>query len=64
MEDVYILPVGFRTVEVDKTRFLINKKPFYFKGVNMHEDSDVRKPRNNIKIKKYYTSLREHFIQV
>ena len=39
--DVYTLPVGFRTVKVTKTQFLINGKPFYFKGFNMHEDSEV-----------------------
>ncbi|CAN9501606.1 unnamed protein product [Ophioblennius macclurei] len=41
-EDVYTLPVGIRTVEVTGTKFLINKKPFYFHGVNKHEDSDLR----------------------
>ncbi|XP_028396495.1 beta-glucuronidase-like isoform X2 [Dendronephthya gigantea] len=40
--DVYNLPVGFRTVKVDETQFLVNDKPFYFKGFNMHEDSDIR----------------------
>ncbi|XP_046840299.1 beta-glucuronidase-like [Xenia sp. Carnegie-2017] len=40
--DVYRLPVGFRTVKVEKTKFLINHKPFYFKGFGMHEDSDIR----------------------
>ncbi|KAG9339764.1 hypothetical protein JZ751_022430 [Albula glossodonta] len=41
-EDFYTLPVGVRTVQVTKTQFLINNKPFYFHGVNKHEDSDVR----------------------
>lgn len=40
-EDVYTLPVGIRTVNVSSTQFLINKKPFYFHGVNKHEDYDV-----------------------
>ncbi|CAB3988295.1 Beta-glucuronidase [Paramuricea clavata] len=40
--DVYKLPVGFRTVKVTSTQFLINGKPFYFKGFNMHEDSEIR----------------------
>ena len=40
--DVYSLLVGFRTVKVTKTQFLINGKPFYFKGFNMHEDSEIR----------------------
>lgn len=39
--DVYRLPVGIRTVKVDGTKFLINNKPFYFKGVGKHEDADV-----------------------
>nr|XP_020456270.1 beta-glucuronidase isoform X2 [Monopterus albus] len=41
-EDVYTLTVGIRTVSVTSTQFLINKKPFYFHGVNKHEDSDIR----------------------
>ncbi|KAJ8266339.1 hypothetical protein GJAV_G00129260 [Gymnothorax javanicus] len=41
-EDFYTLPVGIRTVQVTKTQFLINNKPFYFQGVNKHEDSDLR----------------------
>jgi beta-glucuronidase len=40
--DVYPLPVGVRTVEVDGTRFLINGEPFYFKGFGKHEDAAVR----------------------
>ncbi|KAK0136469.1 Beta-glucuronidase [Merluccius polli] len=42
LEDVYTLPVGIRTVKVTSTQFLINNKPFYFHGVNKHEDSDLR----------------------
>uniref|UniRef100_A0A8C1WPF0 Glucuronidase, beta n=1 Tax=Cyprinus carpio TaxID=7962 RepID=A0A8C1WPF0_CYPCA len=40
--DVYTLPVGIRTVKVTSTQFLINNKPFYFHGVNKHEDADIR----------------------
>jgi beta-glucuronidase len=40
--DVYRLPVGIRTVEVDGARFLINGEPFYFKGFGKHEDAAVR----------------------
>lgn len=40
--DFYTLPVGIRTVAVTQNRFLINGKPFYFHGVNKHEDADVR----------------------
>jgi beta-glucuronidase len=40
--DVYPLPVGVRTVEVDGARFLINGEPFYFKGFGKHEDAAVR----------------------
>lgn len=42
LEDVYYLPVGIRTVKVEGTSFLINDKPFYFKGFGKHEDADVR----------------------
>lgn len=38
-EDVYELPYGLRTVKVEGTKFLINGKPFYFKGYGKHEDS-------------------------
>ncbi|MEQ2283575.1 hypothetical protein AMECASPLE_012801 [Ameca splendens] len=41
-EDVYALPVGIRTVNVTSNQFLINNKPFYFHGVNKHEDADIR----------------------
>ncbi|XP_069766937.1 beta-glucuronidase isoform X2 [Narcine bancroftii] len=41
-EDFYTLAVGIRKVQVTKTQFLINGKPFYFHGVNKHEDSDMR----------------------
>ncbi len=39
--DEYILPVGVRSVEVKGKQFLINNKPFYFKGFGKHEDSHV-----------------------
>ncbi|XP_027717700.1 beta-glucuronidase isoform X1 [Vombatus ursinus] len=42
VSDVYTLPVGIRTVEVVHNQFLINGKPFYFHGVNKHEDADIR----------------------
>jgi len=42
LEDSYRLPVGIRTVKVDGKQFLINGKPFYFKGFGKHEDSDLR----------------------
>ncbi len=38
-DDEYILPFGIRTVEVKGTKFLINGKPFYFKGYGRHEDT-------------------------
>lgn len=37
--DVYEQAFGVRTVEVRGTQFLINGKPFYFKGFGKHEDS-------------------------
>ena len=39
--DTYRLPVGIRTVRVTDKQFLINDQPFYFHGVNKHEDADV-----------------------
>lgn len=39
--DVYEQPFGVRTVEVRDGKFLINNKPFYFKGFGKHEDSPV-----------------------
>ena len=38
-DDVYELPYGVRTVAVKGNRFLINGRPFYFKGYGKHEDS-------------------------
>lgn len=37
--DAYTLPYGIRTVRVDGIRFLINERPFYFKGYGKHEDT-------------------------
>ena len=37
--DVYRQAFGVRTIEVSGTKFLINGKPFYFKGFGKHEDS-------------------------
>ncbi|MDX9914655.1 MAG: beta-glucuronidase [Sphaerochaeta sp.] len=41
-EDTYVLPVGIRSIEVAGNQFLINGKPFYFKGAGRHEDSPFR----------------------
>ena len=40
-EDCYELPFGIRSVEVKGTQFLINGRPFYFKGFGKHEDSHI-----------------------
>jgi beta-glucuronidase len=39
--DVYSLKTGIREISVTKTQFLINGKPFYFRGFGKHEDSNV-----------------------
>lgn len=39
--DTYTEEFGVRTVEVKDGKFLINNKPFYFKGFGKHEDSHV-----------------------
>ncbi len=39
-EDCYCESFGVRTVEVRGEQFLINGKPFYFKGFGKHEDSN------------------------
>ncbi len=41
-EDEYTEDFGIRTVSVEGTKFLINGKPFYFKGFGKHEDSFFR----------------------
>ncbi len=40
-DDEYSQKFGIRTVEVKDSQFLINSKPFYFKGFGKHEDSDI-----------------------
>ena len=40
--DVYDQTFGLRKVEVKGTQFLLNGKPFYFKGFGKHEDSYFR----------------------
>ncbi|CAN7387962.1 beta-glucuronidase [Paenibacillus sp. LjRoot153] len=39
--DVYEQPFGVRTIEVKDGKFLINNKPFYFKGFGKHEDTPI-----------------------
>ncbi|MED4227535.1 beta-glucuronidase [Neobacillus cucumis] len=39
--DVYEQPFGVRSVEVKDGKFLINNKPFYFKGFGKHEDTPI-----------------------
>lgn len=39
--DTYTEEFGIRTVEVKDGKFLINNKPFYFKGFGKHEDSYI-----------------------
>jgi beta-glucuronidase len=39
--DEYTLPIGVRTVKIQGTKFLLNGKPFYFKGFGRHEDMDI-----------------------
>ena len=41
-EDRYTQKFGIRTVKVEGTKFLINGKPFYFKGFGKHEDTAIR----------------------
>lgn len=40
--DIYRLPTGIRTIRVTDKEFLINGKPFYFKGFGKHEDMDIK----------------------
>jgi len=40
-EDVYNENFGIRTVKIKGTEFLINDKPFYFKGFGKHEDFPI-----------------------
>lgn len=64
-EDVYTLPVGIRTVNVSGTQFLINKKPFYFHGVNKHEDYDVSTTRGkqSLSPKHSFILLKPHLLK-
>ncbi|CAG2166055.1 unnamed protein product [Oppiella nova] len=40
--DVYYQKVGIRTVRVTDKEFIINGKPFYFRGFGKHEDANIR----------------------
>ncbi len=39
--DMYEEPFGVRTIAIKDGKFLINGKPFYFKGFGRHEDSQI-----------------------
>lgn len=39
--DTYTEEFGIRTIEVTDKQFLINGRPFYFRGFGRHEDSDI-----------------------
>lgn len=39
--DEYLQPFGVRKIEVNNGKFLINNKPFYFKGFGKHEDTHI-----------------------
>jgi len=47
--DTYYQKVGIRTVKVTENQFLINDKPFYFRGFGKHEDSNVSDSRHQNK---------------
>lgn len=48
-DDVYPQRFGIRTVEVKGYEFLINGKPFYFRGYGRHEDNIIRgKSHDNV----------------
>ncbi|GAB7358220.1 hypothetical protein MBLNU230_g0372t1 [Neophaeotheca triangularis] len=40
--DTYSVATGIRTIEVQGLEFLVNGKPFYFRGFGTHEDAAVR----------------------
>jgi len=40
--DEYTIPVGLREVTWGSSSFMINHKPFYFRGFGRHEDSNIR----------------------
>lgn len=39
--DTYTEPFGIRSIKVEDGKFLINDKPFYFKGFGKHEDTNI-----------------------
>ena len=41
VSDYYRMPFGIRTVDISDSNVNINGKPFYFHGVDKHEDADV-----------------------
>lgn len=40
-DDIYTETFGIRKIEVTDKSFLINGRPFYFRGFGKHEDSDI-----------------------
>jgi beta-glucuronidase len=57
--DVYPLDIGVRSVRVEGNRFLINDKPFVFKGFGMHEDLALRgKAHDDVRMIRDFALLR------
>ncbi|XP_054283218.1 beta-glucuronidase-like [Macrosteles quadrilineatus] len=55
IKDVYRQPFGFRKLVWDHRSIYINDKPIYIRGINKHEDSDIRGRGVDLP-----TSLRDH----
>ena len=57
--DEYITEIGIRTIKVEGTKFLINGKPFYFKGFGKHEENEINgRGYNPVVIKRDFELLK------
>ena len=55
--DTYYQKTGIRTIKWTENQFLINEKPFYFRGFGKHEDLNVRKGLLKVLVNKQKSHL-------
>ena len=46
-EDKIVDQIGFRTINTEGSKILLNEKPVYLKGISIHEENPIRGERGH-----------------